>query len=194
MGGKCSTIYDFPLWSSGSKDPQNTNDDTTFEVKEPEFEVQNPESEVHVSLSSSARTKKHDDKTNKEAKGKSHVELSTGFRNLSEEFEDFSNNRTNDVNAASTPVPAVGQISTNSTNTFSAAGPSNTVVRPTLGKSSYVDPSQYPDDPNMPTLEDITYSDDEEDVGAEADFTNLETTITVSPIPTTRVHKDHPET
>nr|GFC41984.1 retrovirus-related Pol polyprotein from transposon TNT 1-94 [Tanacetum cinerariifolium] len=32
----------------------------------------------------------------------------------------------------------------------------------------------------------------EEDVGAEADFTNLETTIIVSPIKTTRVHKDHP--
>nr|GEV03719.1 uncharacterized mitochondrial protein AtMg00810-like [Tanacetum cinerariifolium] len=40
-------------------------------------------------------------------------------------------------------------------------------------------------------LEDITYSDDEDDVGAEADFNNLETTITVSPIPITRVHKDH---
>nr|GFD61300.1 hypothetical protein [Tanacetum cinerariifolium] len=51
----------------------------------------------------------------------------------------------------------------------------------------------YPDDPNMPELEDITYFDDE-DVGVEADFTNLETTITVSPIPTTRVHKDHPVT
>nr|GEW91550.1 hypothetical protein [Tanacetum cinerariifolium] len=43
----------------------------------------------------------------------------------------------------------------------------------------------------MPALEDITYSDDEEDVGAEANFLNLETNITVSPIPTTRVHKDH---
>nr|GFA78695.1 ribonuclease H-like domain-containing protein [Tanacetum cinerariifolium] len=40
-------------------------------------------------------------------------------------------------------------------------------------------------------LEDITYSDDKEDVGVEADFTDLETTITVSPILTTRVHKDH---
>nr|GEY92529.1 hypothetical protein [Tanacetum cinerariifolium] len=40
----------------------------------------------------------------------------------------------------------------------------------------------------------ITYSDDEEDVGAEADFSNLETNITVSPITTTRVHKDHPVT
>nr|GEU74559.1 hypothetical protein [Tanacetum cinerariifolium] len=45
----------------------------------------------------------------------------------------------------------------------------------------------------MPELEDITYSDEEDDVGAEADFNNLETSITVSPIPTTRVHKDHPE-
>nr|GEW81260.1 hypothetical protein [Tanacetum cinerariifolium] len=106
-------------------------------------------------------------------------------------FEDFSDNNINEVNAASTPVPAVGQILTNSTNTSSAAGPSNTVVSPTHRKSSYVDTSQYPDDPNMPELEDITYSDDEEDVSAEADFINLETTITVSLIPTTRVHKDH---
>nr|GEZ16446.1 hypothetical protein [Tanacetum cinerariifolium] len=40
-------------------------------------------------------------------------------------------------------------------------------------------------------LEGITYSEDEDDVGAEADFNNLEASITVSPIPTTRVHKDH---
>nr|GEV01721.1 hypothetical protein [Tanacetum cinerariifolium] len=65
-----------------------------------------------------------------------------------------------------------------STNTFSAVGPSNTVVCLTLGKSSYVDPSQYLDDLNMPALEDITNPDDEEDVGAEADFSNLETNIT----------------
>nr|GEY44969.1 ribonuclease H-like domain-containing protein [Tanacetum cinerariifolium] len=89
----------------------NTDDDVTFEVKEPEFEGKKPESKVHVSPSNSAKTKKHDDKTTKEAKGK--------------------------------------------------------------------------------TLKDITYSDEEEDVGAEADFNNLETTITVSPIPTSRVHKHH---
>nr|GEW46772.1 ribonuclease H-like domain-containing protein [Tanacetum cinerariifolium] len=161
---------------------------------EPEFEVEKPEFEVHVSSSSSAKTKKHDDKTKREAKGKSPVELSTRYRNLSEEFKDFTDNIINVVNAASTPVPAVGQISINNTNTFSAAGPFNTVVSLTHEKSSYVDTSQYPDDLNMLALEDITHSDDEEDVGAEADFTNLETTITVSPIPTTRVHKDHPVT
>nr|GEX29061.1 hypothetical protein [Tanacetum cinerariifolium] len=113
------------------------------------------------------------------------------LRSLSEEFEDFFDNSINEVNAANTPVPAIGQISTNSTNTFSAAGPSNTTVLLTLRESSYVDPFQYPDDLNMLALEDITYSDDDEDVGAEDDFSNFETTITVSPIPTTRVHKDH---
>nr|GEX78872.1 ribonuclease H-like domain-containing protein [Tanacetum cinerariifolium] len=174
----------FPLCSSGSKDPQNTNSDATFEVKK-------PKSKVHVSLSSSAKIKKHDDKTKREAKGKSPVELSTRYRNLSDEFEDFYDNSINEVNAASTPVPTVGQISTNSTNTFSAAGPANTAVSPTLRESSYVDPSQYPDDPYMPGLEDITYPNDEEDADAEADFSNLETTITVSSIPTTRIHKDH---
>nr|GEW54431.1 putative ribonuclease H-like domain-containing protein [Tanacetum cinerariifolium] len=92
----------------------NTNDDVTFEVKE-------PDSEVHVSPRSSAKKKKHDDKTKREANEKSH-------------------------------------------------------------KSSYVDPSQYPDDPDMPALKEITYSDDEEDVGAEADFSNLEINITIQKV------------
>ncbi|GKE89076.1 putative ribonuclease H-like domain-containing protein, partial [Tanacetum coccineum] len=48
------------------------------------------------------------------------------------------------------------------------------------------------DDPNMPNLEEIVYSDDDEEVGAEADMNNLATTVHVSPIPSTRVHKDHP--
>nr|GEZ24131.1 putative ribonuclease H-like domain-containing protein [Tanacetum cinerariifolium] len=150
---------------NSSADPQNTDADTTFEVKE-------TESAVHVSPSSRVR-------------------------NLSEEFEDFSSNSTNGVDAASTPVTAVEPNSTNNTNTFTVVGPSNNSVSLTFefgGKSSFVDPSQYPDDLNMPALEDITYSDDEEDVGAEADFSNLETNITVSPILTTRVHKDHPVT
>ncbi|GJS32063.1 hypothetical protein Tco_0530445 [Tanacetum coccineum] len=34
--------------------------------------------------------------------------------------------------------------------------------------------------------------DDREEVGAEADLNNLETTMNVSSIPTTRIHKDHP--
>ncbi|GJW99591.1 putative ribonuclease H-like domain-containing protein [Tanacetum coccineum] len=34
---------------------------------------------------------------------------------------------------------------------------------------------------------------DDEDVGAEADLNNLETTMNVSPIPTTRINQDHPK-
>ncbi|GKB16355.1 hypothetical protein Tco_0850278 [Tanacetum coccineum] len=51
---------------------------------------------------------------------------------------------------------------------------------------------ELPDDPKMPALEDIVYSDDDDDVGVEADMNNLDAFMPVSPIPTTRVHKDHP--
>ncbi|GJY80045.1 uncharacterized mitochondrial protein-like protein [Tanacetum coccineum] len=44
----------------------------------------------------------------------------------------------------------------------------------------------------MHELEDIVYSDDDEDVGAESDMNNLDAFMHVSPILTTRVHKDHP--
>ncbi|GKA80097.1 putative ribonuclease H-like domain-containing protein [Tanacetum coccineum] len=47
------------------------------------------------------------------------------------------------------------------------------------------------DDPSMPELEDIVYLDDDEDVGAEDDMNNLDAFIPISPIPTTRVHRDH---
>nr|GEW00815.1 ribonuclease H-like domain-containing protein [Tanacetum cinerariifolium] len=81
------SLLPIPFWAEAVNTAcyvqnRNTDDDTTFEVKE-------PESEVHVSPSRIDKTKKHDDKSYKEAKGKSLVELSTGFRNLSEEFEDF---------------------------------------------------------------------------------------------------------
>nr|GEY96175.1 uncharacterized mitochondrial protein AtMg00810-like [Tanacetum cinerariifolium] len=139
------------------------------------------------------QSRKQDDKTKREAKGKSLVESFTGYRDLNAEFEDYTDNSINEVNAAGTLVPTVEQISPNNTNTFSAAGPSNSTASPTHGKSS-LDASQLPDDPDMPVLEDITYFDYENDVGAEVDFNNLETSITVSPIPTTRVYKDHPVT
>nr|GEY17952.1 hypothetical protein [Tanacetum cinerariifolium] len=60
-----------------------------------------------------------------------------------------------------------------------------------IGKSSFIDPSNFHDDLDMPALEDIIYLDYEEDVSAEADLSNLETNISVSPILTTSVHKDH---
>ncbi|GJZ35117.1 retrovirus-related pol polyprotein from transposon TNT 1-94 [Tanacetum coccineum] len=54
---------------------------------------------------------------------------------------------------------------------------------------------ELPFDPNIPVLKDYNifdFSRNDEDDGAMADMNNLDTTIQVSPIPTTRIHKDHP--
>nr|GEY95735.1 retrovirus-related Pol polyprotein from transposon TNT 1-94 [Tanacetum cinerariifolium] len=81
-------------------------------VQEHDFDAKKPESEVILSPSSSAQSMKQDDKTKKEAKRKSHVESFTGYRDLSVEFEDCSENSSNEVNAAGTIVPTVGQRGT----------------------------------------------------------------------------------
>ncbi|GJU41867.1 putative ribonuclease H-like domain-containing protein [Tanacetum coccineum] len=91
--------------------------------------------------------------------------------------------------------------STNNINTASDGNNTNNVnvVSLTVNAASIevkaVDPKtsiKLPNDPNMHELEDIVYSDDDEDVGAEADMNNLDAFMPVSPIPTTRIHKDHP--
>ncbi|GJR70669.1 putative ribonuclease H-like domain-containing protein [Tanacetum coccineum] len=74
----------------------------------------------------------------------------------------------------------------NSTNNVNAA--SINKVNDVCGKTSI----ELPLDPNMPELEDYNIFEYDEDVGAEADMNNLDTTIQVSPIPTTRIHKDRP--
>nr|GFB63831.1 hypothetical protein [Tanacetum cinerariifolium] len=108
-------------------------------------------------------------KTKNKDKGKSPVVTITGFRDLNEEFEECNNNSSNGVNAASSLVSTAGKNSIDSTNDVSAAGPLNAA---------------------MLNLEDLSHNAD--DVGAEADINNLESIISVSPIPTTRIHKDHP--
>ncbi|GJS45215.1 hypothetical protein Tco_0595336 [Tanacetum coccineum] len=74
----------------------------------------------------------------------------------------------------------------NSTNNVNAA--STNEVNVVGGKTSI----ELPLDPNILELEDYSIFEDDEDVGVEADMHNLDTTIQVSPIPTTRMHKDHP--
>ncbi|GJS49929.1 putative ribonuclease H-like domain-containing protein [Tanacetum coccineum] len=77
----------------------------------------------------------------------------------------------------------------NNTNIVNATGTNE--VNFVGGKSSI----ELPFDPNMHALEDYSifyFSRDNEDDGAMADMKNLDTTIQVSPNPTTRIHKDHP--
>nr|GEW13289.1 hypothetical protein [Tanacetum cinerariifolium] len=55
--------------------------------------------------------------------------------------------------------------------------------------------NELPFDPNMPALEDVgtfDFLNEDEDDNTVADMNNLDTTIQVSPTPTTRIHKNHP--
>nr|GEV69123.1 hypothetical protein [Tanacetum cinerariifolium] len=156
-----------------------------------------PESEVHVSLSSIDKTKKHDEKTKREAKGKSHVDLSTGVRSLSEEFEDFSSNSTNGVNAASAPITAVGKIQLTTL---------TILMLPVLLIMLLVLLLKLVKNLHLWILFNILMIQTcllwktlliqmmKKMLVQRLTFLILETSITVSPIPTTRVHKDHPIT
>nr|GEW11540.1 retrovirus-related Pol polyprotein from transposon TNT 1-94 [Tanacetum cinerariifolium] len=64
--------------SSEKEHKENNLEDVAFDGKEHDFDVKKPESVVILSPSSSAQSKEQDDKTKKEAKGKSHVESVTG--------------------------------------------------------------------------------------------------------------------
>ncbi|GKC80095.1 hypothetical protein Tco_1130869 [Tanacetum coccineum] len=105
------------------------------------------------------------------------------------------------VSTATTPY-----VSAASTPTGANAGESSFVY---LGGKIPIDASTLPNvdlpiDPNMPDLEDASDTvpndgifnrayDDDEDVGAVADFNNMDNTIAVNPIPTLRIYKDHPK-
>nr|GFA66248.1 hypothetical protein [Tanacetum cinerariifolium] len=129
-----------------------------------------------------------DDITKKRDKGKSYVDYFIGNRDFNEDFKDYSEDSSNDVSATGPIVPTAGQNYFNSINPISVAGPSNSNTSLIHGNSSFQDASQSYD---MPKNEDIVYSD-YENVSAKADFNNLETSITVSPIPTTKIHNAHP--
>ncbi|GKD52422.1 ribonuclease H-like domain-containing protein [Tanacetum coccineum] len=119
-----------------------------------------------------------------------------GFKpSRDEEKMDSEHPENEDSKVPNTEEPRVNQeqdANVNSTNnintvcqTINAADIENNVVDKNIVYGCI-------DDPNMPNLEEIVYSDDDEEVSAEADMNNLDTTMPVSPIPTTKVHKDHP--
>nr|GEX24325.1 reverse transcriptase domain-containing protein [Tanacetum cinerariifolium] len=140
--------------------------------------MQNNKKDAH------ADRKEHDDDIQKS--------VSPDIHSSSSEFEEYINNSSNGVNAAGSSVSAAGLNFTNNTNDFSAAGPSNTAASPPVENSALQNVSTSSHDVDMPNLEDYTHSDNADDVGVEADINNLESTISVSPIPTSKLYKDHP--
>nr|GEX02026.1 putative ribonuclease H-like domain-containing protein [Tanacetum cinerariifolium] len=156
----------FPMLSDGSTNSQNNNKDALVDGKEHDDDIQKSVSPDIPSSSSGAQTRKQGDKTENKDKGKSPVVTITGFRDLNAEFEECTHNSSNGVNTASSSVSTAGHNFINNTNDFSAVGPSNAVASPTVANSS-----------DMPNLEDLSHSDDVDDVGVEADINNLEPII-----------------
>ncbi|GJZ89327.1 putative ribonuclease H-like domain-containing protein [Tanacetum coccineum] len=100
--------------------------------------------------------------------GKKVDEDSRKYSEYNDQEKEDNVNSTNNVNAAST-------------NEVNAVGAKTSI--------------ELSVDPDMLALEDISIfdlSNDDEDDGGEVDMNNLDTTIQVSPIPTTRINKDHP--
>ncbi|GKB15007.1 hypothetical protein Tco_0848930 [Tanacetum coccineum] len=91
-----------------------------------------------------------------------------GDSNNDQEKEDDNVNNTNNVNTAS------DRKSTNNINAVSLTVNVSSIEVNDVGAKTSI---ELPDDPNMPELEDIVYSDDDENVGAEADMNNLNTFI-----------------
>ncbi|GJZ48746.1 hypothetical protein Tco_0602578 [Tanacetum coccineum] len=118
-----------------------------------------------------------------------------GFKPSGEEekkdAKDPGNEDSEDPSREESRVNQEKDVSVNVTNTINTVSP--TVNAAGIEDNAVDENIVYgcADDPNMPELEDIVYSDDDEDVGAEADMNNLDTFIPVSPIPTTRIHKDN---
>ncbi|GJS33861.1 putative ribonuclease H-like domain-containing protein [Tanacetum coccineum] len=134
----------------------------------------------------------------KVAQATSTNKLSIDRSSVSTDRPFVSTNRSS-VSAANTPYVSVA-----STSTGANAGESSFVY---LGGKIPIDASTLPNadlpiDLNMPDLEDASDTlpndgifnrayDDDEDVGAVADFNNMDNFIVVSPIPTLKIHKDH---
>ncbi|GKA11412.1 ribonuclease H-like domain-containing protein [Tanacetum coccineum] len=112
-----------------------------------------------------------------------------------EEKKDAEHLENKDSEVPNTEEPRVNQEqdeSVNSTNNINTV--SSTVNTASIEDNAVDENTVYgcADDPNMPNLEEIVYSEDDEGVGVEADMNNLDTYMPINPIPTTKIHKDHP--
>ncbi|GKA27180.1 putative ribonuclease H-like domain-containing protein [Tanacetum coccineum] len=111
-----------------------------------------------------------------------------------EEKKDGEHLENEDSEVPNTEDPRVNQEQDESVNNTNNINTVSSTVNTASIEDNAIDENivyRCVDDPNMSYLEEIVYSDDDEDVDAEADMTNLDTHILVSPTPTTIIHKDH---
>nr|GEU37604.1 hypothetical protein [Tanacetum cinerariifolium] len=104
-------------------------------------------------------------------------------------------NSTNSFNTASPTVNAASDKDGTFQRTYSEWNFSSPITINVVS-SSFSHSAALDDFSKMPNLENTGISDDaydDRDEGAEANYNNLETVIPVSPIPSTRIHKNHPK-
>ncbi|GJW83318.1 putative ribonuclease H-like domain-containing protein [Tanacetum coccineum] len=152
-----------------------------------------PREEEQVFMDELERLKRQEKEANKEAEAlRKKFEQET--ENLVIQAGAAKASSTNIFSTVSTPAKA---SSTNLVNTVSI--PVST-ANPHEGLSLSDPTNPEEDDSEIPPLEDIYQNSTDgifttssyDDEGAVADFTNLETVVNVSPIPTSRIHSSHP--
>ncbi|GJW65903.1 ribonuclease H-like domain-containing protein [Tanacetum coccineum] len=170
-----------PIWPSYSS--TNTPALTTDNKRE------GPREEEQVFIDDLERLKRQEKEANEEAKV-----LRKKFEHLVTKEGVAKPSSTNIFSTVSTLAKA------SSTNPLNTASISVSTASPYDGLS-LADPTHYEeDDSEIPPLEDIYQNSTDgifttssfDDEGAAADFTNLETVVNVSPIPTSRIHSTHP--
>ncbi|GJS15128.1 putative ribonuclease H-like domain-containing protein [Tanacetum coccineum] len=179
--------FELPIWHSYSS--------TNTSASKSDYKRGGPREEEQVLLDDLARLQRQEKEANEEAEAlRKNLEQET--ENLVTQAGAAKSSSTNIFSTVSTTAKASG---TNFVNTVSI--PVST-ASPNEGLSLSDTTNSQEDDYEIPPLEDIhedatdgifTHSS-YDDEGAVADFTNLETIVNVSPIPTSRIHPSHPST
>ncbi|GKC72030.1 putative ribonuclease H-like domain-containing protein [Tanacetum coccineum] len=170
--------FELPIWHSYSS--------TNKSASKSDKKRGGPREEEQVFLDDLARLQRQEKEANEEAEAlRKNLEQET--ENLVTQARAAKSSSTNIFSTVSTTAKASG------TNLVSTASPKE-------GLSLSDTTNSQEDDSEIPPLEDIhedttdgifTHSS-YDDEGAEADFTNLETVVNVSPIPTSRINPSHP--
>ncbi|GJY97976.1 ribonuclease H-like domain-containing protein, partial [Tanacetum coccineum] len=117
------------------------------------------------------------------------------FKPLGEEEKKDAEDPGNEVGNLSEEGERINQekdASINNTNNINTVSP--TVNAASIEDNAVDENIVYgcADDPNIPDLEEIDRFSDAKNDDSGADINNLDTYFQVSPVPTTRIHKDHP--
>ncbi|GJU88763.1 ribonuclease H-like domain-containing protein [Tanacetum coccineum] len=142
---------------------------------------------LHTSSNVPSNSEKGKSSPKDDAGKKNEVKDSAKEGNMNGPREATNTDSTNRLNIVSSPVNTVSS-------SFTTVDPGRAKEQRNEYESLF--------DPLIPDLEDTAdlqdtgifrRAYDDEHVGAEADLSNLETNMSASPIPTTRIHKDHPK-